>query len=202
MAVEVPSSKFQVPTEKRKWERELALSVADGLSEFLRPHCEPDRICFAGSLRRGKALVGDVEILYVPKIGAVQKPGEMFESEGSLADRMIEELLLCRKIEKRWNKNGIFTWGAANKLATHRATGVPVDFFATTKEFWWMSLVIRTGPADLNIRLAQSARARGLALNAYAAFTELSTGNVVVPKSEREVFELAGVPWAEPEERN
>ncbi len=81
------------------------------------------------------------------------------------------------------------------------ASGVPVDFFATTRERWWVSLVMRTGPADANERLAVSARSRGLMFHAYGAFTRFDTGAQVIPQSEREVFELAGLPWREPRER-
>lgn len=197
-------------TEKKRWPASLAAVVATGLMDQIRPdNClagmfspEPARyIAAAGSLRRRKEEVGDAEILYVPRIGLVQKPGEMFASEGSLADAMIEELVRGGKLAKRPNVDGQFTWGPLNKLAIHKATGLPVDLFATTKENWFVSLVIRTGPKDFNIALIKSAKQRGLQLHAYGAFTEIGTGTPIYPKSEREVFELAGMPWLEPEQR-
>lgn len=198
---------------QRKWECDLARTVADGLIALLQPYCAGsassqsaqgagDYIVAAGSLRRGKLLVGDVEILYVPKIGPVRRPREMFESEGSLADIMIDELVLEGKLAHRPNQNGGFTWGAQNKLAIHKATGMPVDLFATSIERWFVSLVIRTGPRDLNLRLIKSAGERGLKLHAYGGIEDASSGETFFPKSEREVFELCGLRYLEPEERN
>ena len=37
------------------------------------------------------------------------------------------------------------------------ASGIPVDFFATTEEAWFNYLVCRTGPAELNTRIASAA---------------------------------------------
>ena len=45
--------------------RARALMLAQGLIETLRPHCE--RIEIAGSLRRGKPDVGDIELVCIPK---------------------------------------------------------------------------------------------------------------------------------------
>jgi len=155
----------------------------------------------AGSLRRQKPEIGDVEILYAPKIGMVKWPGEMFESEGSVADHALNSLV-GHKLAKRRNAEGHFTWGHLNKLATHIATGMPVDFFATTRDNWFVSLVIRTGPKAFNIALIESAKKRGLQLHAYGAFSQIGTGEPIFPRSEREVFELAGMPWLEPEDRD
>lgn len=187
--------------EKKKWPAPLAKRVALGIMSPLAQVCEPGRLCVAGSMRRGKDEVGDIEILYVSRIGQVQKPGEMFESQGSLADMLIDDLRRGGKLDKRQNINGQFTWGAQNKLAIHKATDLPVDFFSTTEENWFVSLVIRTGPKDFNIGLIQNAKRRGLQLHAYGAYTEIGTGLPIYPKSEREVLELAGLPWIPPEER-
>lgn len=185
----------------KKWSATLAGTVALSLVVSLARVCEEDYLCIAGSMRRQKPEVGDIEILYVPKIGPVQKPGEMFASEGSLADVLIDELRRTGKLDKRPNINGQFTWGAQNKLAIHKATGIPVDFFSTTKENWFVSLVIRTGSKDFNIALIESAKRRGLQLHAYGAYTDIGTGEAIHPQSEREVLELAGLPWIPPEER-
>lgn len=187
-------------TEKKKWPAKLGMTIANGLMDFMRPHCEDGFLTFAGSLRRGKTEVGDVEILYVPKFGDIKKPGEMFCSRGNLADDFLNQLLGV-KLEKRPNVNGGFSWGNENKLALHKATRMPLDLFATTKERWWVSLVIRTGPKEFNISLIQNARKRGLQLHAYGVFTELDSGAAIYPKSEREVLELAGMPWIEPKDR-
>ena len=195
---------------KTKFPRELALKAAKELCAALTPWTEWIKV--AGSLRRRKAEVGDVEILYVPKI-QVERHG-LFQGEEAWFDlaevNSISPLLNSGVLKKRPNVNGSFTWGPQNKLAVHAATGVPVDLFATTNENKWLSLVIRTGPKELNVALILAARERGLALHAYGVFTKLNclengeledTGEKVVPGSEEEVFELCGRKYLEPWER-
>lgn len=185
---------------ERRFDAKLAWAVADGLLATLKPLCEPEHCVVAGSLRRGKDQVGDVEILYIPRPGMIQRPGEMFESEGSLADHAIDQLLF-HKLHKRLSADGKTCWGQWNKLAVHRSTGLPVDFFATTRDRWYVSLVIRTGPKESNLRLIESARARGRQLHAYGVITELGTEADLVPQSEEEVFSLCGLPYQPPGER-
>ena len=71
------------PTKPGKvtFPRAVAIQVARELCEALKPHCE--RLIVAGSLRRGKQEVGDVEILYIPKRG-LGKDGELFEKPVNL----------------------------------------------------------------------------------------------------------------------
>ena len=193
---------LKTKSEKKRWPAATGLAVGNALLERLTPLCQPECCCIAGSLRRKKASVGDVEILYVPKTGLMQKSGEMFESETSLPDDAINKLVRGGKLARRLNVDGHVVWGNLNKLAVHVATGLPVDFFATTWDNWFVSLVIRTGPKDFNIALIESAKKHELQLHAYGTFSRIGTGERIFPRSEREVFELAGMPWLEPERRN
>jgi DNA polymerase/3'-5' exonuclease PolX len=187
---------------KRQWDAGLARAVANGLVELLEPYCLAGMLCAAGSLRRGRATVGDVEICYVSRTGPVRKPGEMFESPCLLADAFIQHLL-GGKLEPRVSRDGITTWGDKNKLALHKATGLPVDLFREPDAAdWWRTLVIRTGPKDLNLRLIAGAERQGLRLHAYGpGFTRRETGEIVPCRSERKVFELCGLEYLEPQER-
>jgi DNA polymerase/3'-5' exonuclease PolX len=135
-----------IESAKARWPANFARRIGDELVEALTPRCE--HVCIAGSLRRGKTKVGDIEILYVPRIGQVRTSGELFPKSGSLADELIEQWLTRGVLTKRPNKNGIPTWGALNKLAAHAASGISVYLFATTRERWFVSLVVRTGSAE------------------------------------------------------
>jgi DNA polymerase (family 10) len=185
-------------SDKQRWPAAIARQVADQLVEALTPRSE--QICIAGSLRRGRADVGDIEILYISRMGQVHKPGELFPQKGSLADELLEQWLTKGIITMRPNVNGSTTWGTWNKLAVHGASGIPVDLFATTAERWFVSLVVRTGSADMNITLASSAQKRGMKLEAYGGLIG-AYGEKIFPASEREVFERLGVPYREPPER-
>lgn len=186
---------------KTKFPRSEAIGVARVLCAVLGPHCEPDRIVVAGSLRRRKEQVGDVEIVYVSH--TVQVMDSLFETkQHPSVDGALADLIGCGEIAMRKNVNGSTMWGAKNKLAVHVASSIPVDFFATTEEAWFNYLVCRTGGAESNLRIATEAQRRGWKWNPYGAgFTELSTGAVIPVKCERDVFELLGLDYLEPWQR-
>lgn len=184
----------------RRYPRAEALAIGEELVRALEPHCE--RIEIAGSIRRGKPDVGDVEILYVPKFGTGLERGSMFESEINLAQRAIETLERDGILKRRLSATGQQTWGEKNKLAVHCASGIPVDLFASTIPNWWVSLVIRTGSAETNLRLTTGAQRLGRTLHAYGSGVSDSSNAVLTPAtSERDVFDLCGVPYLDPNER-
>lgn len=175
-----------------------AMAVAHELTEALRPYCE--RIAIAGSLRRRKPLVGDIEILFVPRME--DRQADMFTSEpADLASEYIDSLLAWGDISKRPNVNGSFSWGQKNKLAIHKS-GIPVDFFATTDDAWWVALVIRTGSKTTNLALTMGANKLGRTLHAYGSGVSSNRGGPsITALTEDHVFDLCGVPYLEPEER-
>ena len=189
-------------TIQTKFPAELAREVADELMAELRPLCEPERISIAGSLRRGKAQVGDLEICYVSRIAPSRRPGDMFDSLNSLADLRLDEWLRYGVLAKRPSVDGVYTWGNLNKLAVHVKTKLPVDFFGADEAGWWRTLVIRTGPKEFNLKLIAGATARGLKLHAYGpAFTDTTSGEVMPCHSEHEFLAMCGREWIKPEER-
>lgn len=186
-------------TTKVKWPRAAALEVARELCTRLKPFCE--KLIVAGSLRRRKQEVGDVEILYISRTEA--RPVDMFTiGTVNLADEEIERMLEDGMLTKRASKIGGTAWGEKNKLALHRS-GMPVDLFRTVPDAWFNYLVCRTGPADSNTRIATEAKRLGYRWNPYGAgFTHLTDGTVTPMHSEAAVFEFVGLPHAEPWERN
>lgn len=184
-------------SDKPKFSRESAMVVANELVAALRPAC--DRVEIAGSLRRGKSTVGDVEILFVPKMDSV--PVDFFGSRElvSQAEGVIARLLGDGTLTKRPSKTGVFSWGEKNKLALHRS-GIPVDLFATYEEAWFNYLVCRTGPAESNLAICNAAIAKGWKWTPYdMGFYRL--GHTERMTSERDVFEFVGLPYHEPEKR-
>ena len=187
---------------KKRWPRAEAISVARDICAALLPVAE--RLIVAGSLRRRKPDVGDVEILYVPRFETEQ--ADMFSTrEANLVNRALDQLLWAGTIQKRPNVNGAFSWGDKNKLAIH-ASGIPVDFFEATNLNWFNYLVCRTGGSENNIRIAAAAQARGWKWNPYAnGFSRggplAGESNFHAVGSEREVFEFVGLPYLEPWER-
>ena len=163
-----PSAATPCSTDKPRFQNQIGMKVAAELCAALKPVC--DKIIVAGSLRRRKATVGDVEILYIGKTEVRQDPADMFARiTVNLADEAIAALEKSGVLERRKNKNGSEMYGRKNKLMRHRATSLPVDLFAATQENWWNYLVCRTGPADSNTRICMAAQVRGWKWNPYGA---------------------------------
>lgn len=185
-------------SDKPKFPRAAALDVARELCRRLKPCC--DRLIVAGSLRRGKESVGDVEILFIP--GTAEIPGDLFSTDTvNLAEAEIARMLEDGTLTKRLSISGSPSWGPRNKLAVHRS-GIPVDLFTATPESWWNYLVCRTGPSESNVRIATIAQERGYQWNPYGqGFTRRSDGTVIPMESEAAVFEFVGMEAKEPGER-
>lgn len=192
--------------EKKRFPYQEALAAALKIRDILTPFCE--KCVIAGSIRRHRAYVGDIELLYIPKL--VPEPRELLpclvDAPAKLynaTDEAIDQMVSTRILSKRKNIKGSFIWGEQNKLAVHVASGIPVDLFSTTPEKWFMALVIRTGGKQTNVALAVAARARGMKLNPYGeGYTVLHSGRVIPCHSEFEVFNFVGLPFNKPEHRS
>src|ERR1051325_11737227 len=153
-------------SDKKRWPWPDAARVAGALCGTLEPCC--DRILIAGSLRRRKATVGDIEIVFVPRLTQAEAT-DFFSAPGTVnhAEGMIAALLNQGVIERRPNVNGSTAWGPKNKLAVHKATGIPVDLFTATQENWFNYIVCRTGGAESNVAVASAAQRKGWKWNPY-----------------------------------
>lgn len=183
-----------------------AMPIAKRFVQFLERHCT--RIVIAGSLRRQKQLVSDIEILFISKITSAPDPQDLFgdrKIQVSAAGLAIDALLASGVLEKRQNTRGSETWGPLNKLGRHVASGIPVDLFETTEDKWWNALVVRTGPKELNKKIAGAALGMGWEWHAYGnGFTRgdgKSSIDRFVAKSEHDVFQHVGLPYQEPKDR-
>ncbi len=181
-----------------KFRREEAVKVAKEIATWLEPVC--DRLIIAGSLRRRKQTVSDVEVLFIPQWG--EEPDGLFDKrQFSKADRVIERMVEEGILEKRKTTMGSFTWGSQNKFAIHAPSRIPVDFFATDQNRWWVAKVIRTGGKKTNLALTTGAIALGRKLHAYGSGFTDRDGSPIVCHSEEEVFQNAGVSYREPWDR-
>lgn len=132
----------------------------------LLAYCE--RIEIAGSVRRRRPLVKDVELVSIPKTYRTNLLGEPVSD--SLTDHLAAAVHdSASPWRRRPNKDGTTTFGPLNKLLTYQ--GFPVDVFTTDARHWGMTMFVRTGPAEWNIRAMQAFRALGLEGHAYGGVT-------------------------------
>jgi DNA polymerase/3'-5' exonuclease PolX len=188
-------------SEKPRFPAAEAKAVAAELLRWLDPACE--RLVVAGSLRREKPTVSDVEILYNAKIEKRRDPVDMFSSIAvHLADEVIATMESVGVLERRKNTIGRETFGPLNKLMRHQASGIPVDLFCEPSlDDWWRSLVIRTGPKELNVRLITTAAKRGIRVHAYGTSLTDVRGAPITCESEEQFFAICGARYLQPKDR-
>jgi DNA polymerase/3'-5' exonuclease PolX len=163
---------------------EQAQQIAARVIDKIEPFC--DRIEVAGSVRRRKPDVGDIEIVCIPR----QLPGGLFGDEWTRHPDFID---------------AVNAWPAVKGLATGKYTqrtlpeGIALDLFTATAQNWGLIYAIRTGSAEFSHRVLASGWSRRGYISTDGMLTQ--RGEPVPVLSERELFDLAGVKWVEPELR-
>ena len=180
----------KVETVRAKWPLDYATKIAEELKTMLEPTCE--RIQIAGSIRRKKPFVGDIELLCIPKVDAF---GSAHLIDCSLAELCAQDVLALRL-----NKRGQHTYGPKNKLLVHPASGINVDLFTADAQNWGMALMVRTGPKECNIMMMTRFRSLGMQGHAYGGVTNAQGREIDCPNEET-VYWLLGWGWVPPEER-
>jgi len=149
-----------------------AQKLAKQIVEQIHPHCE--RIEIAGSIRRRKQECRDVDVVLIPK--------------SFLWPRIIATLQ--RTMDAEVIKRG-------ESIAQLTIKGVNVDLYVASPETYEALILIRTGSAEHNIKLSMLAQKKGLKLTHKG----LTRGDVVIARTEREIFESLDLPYKNPEER-
>jgi DNA polymerase/3'-5' exonuclease PolX len=179
-----------------KWQE--AYFIGQTLLQDLGRGCE--KIELAGSVRRHKAEVKDLEIVAVPKLEARQV-GFWDTAPYSLLEEVLDDLLakgiLVRDCEVR-------RWGERYKRMVHDASGLVIELFMARPHSWGYILALRTGPAEFNRTWASHGYHGGcLPLENQLRDGELlHRGKVVSVETEAAFFKAIGLPCWPPEERS
>jgi DNA polymerase (family X) len=156
----------------------FAQGVADELGEYLAKVEGVQKVTPAGSLRRGKETVGDLDLL-------VTGPG----SEAAL-ERFVKHPKVHEVLGKGVNK-------ASVKFGLE---GLQVDLRALPKESYGAGLQYFTGSKEHSVALRARAQKMGLTLNEYA-LARIDTKEPVARETEEEIYEALGLAWIPPELR-
>ena len=187
--------------EKQKYPIAQVLPVADKVLSQLEPYCE--KLCIAGSVRRKKAFVGDIEILAIPKFETLVPYGELFGNIENLLELKVQEFIEAGIFKLRVKSNGTTTNGHAVKLLVDTKSNIPVDIFITTKENWYSALVCRTGGKLNNEEIAGRAKKTGYRWKmSGCGFEHAITKQMTRMDSEEAIFNFVGLPYLPPEERS
>ncbi len=160
--------------KERRTPIELALPVAREVVAALTTVEGVEAIEYAGSLRRFRETIGDVDIL----VAATDHRAVM---AGFLELPIVSEVL--------------GTGDTKSSILTH--SGMQVDLRVVEPDQYGAALLYFTGSKAHNIRLRQLALDREWTLNEYA-LSEVETEEVVASKTEREIYEALGLGFIEP----
>src|SRR2546422_1833820 len=159
-----------------------ALPLAESLLEALRAHPDVVRCSSAGSLRRHREIIGDIDLLASSKTPA------------KVLDFFAQQSGILNVIAKGETKASVLLEG-----------GIQSDLRVVSDAEFPFALMYFTGSKQHNIVMRQRAIERGLRLNEYGLFrSKIETRDpklLVACKTEEEVFEKLGLHPVAPEMR-
>jgi DNA polymerase/3'-5' exonuclease PolX len=190
-----------------------ALRLATRIQDLLAPHCE--RIEIAGSVRRQRADVKDIEIVAIPKpfetllfqsgIATVVNDWEKVRGDITPEARYTQRII-------RWTVGtdqcfpqllglnlamGPATFG--QKLSGWNET--KLDLFLCTPTNWGLMMVYRTGSKEFNIRWLRQAKKRGYDMTGGQIYAAGRKEPVQI-REEQDLFSRIGMPLVPPQQRN
>ena len=151
---------------------EEALKIAERVKGQLEPYC--NRIQIAGSIRRRKAEVKDIEIVAIPE------------------DRFQIGLIVNKWMKVRGDVGGKY-------IQRTLPDGINLDLFFASKENWGHILAIRTGSTEFSHKVLGT----GWVKAGYKSKEGmLHKGDEPIEiREEMDLFRLIGIDYIEPEKR-
>jgi DNA polymerase (family 10) len=159
-----------------------ALMAAEPILDNLRSHPDVVRCSMAGSLRRFKEIIGDIDFL-----ASSRQPG-------AVLDFFVAQPGVMSVTAKGDTKASVLLEG-----------GIQADLRVVSDAEFPFALAYFTGSKEHNIVMRQRAIQRGLRLNEYGLFkSDVETRDpalLVVCRTEEEIFQQLGLPYIPPELR-
>ena len=163
-----------------------ALPLAENIIEFLRQVKGVKQLEYAGSLRRGKETVGDIDL-----IASASDPSALTHAFRSMA--MIDKVLASGE----------------SKTSVRLADGMQIDLRIVPDSSFGAELLYFTGSKAHNVELRERAQKKKQRLNEYGLFPD--DGKQAPPqergvkpiasKTEESIYKAFGLPWIPPEIR-
>lgn len=156
-----------------------ALPIAEELCARLADLPQAERVAYAGSLRRMRETIGDVDVLV-----ASTDPGPVHEAFRGLD--LVAEVLA----------------GGERKSSVITVRGLQADLRVVDPDAWGAALVYFTGSKAHNIRIRERAVRRDLTLNEYGLCERDpdsgEAGAMVASRDEADVYAALDLPWIPP----
>jgi len=153
---------------------DVAMAIAEEIVAELAdvPGCL--RCTYAGSLRRMRETVGDVDVL-----------------AASLEPEPLMQAL------RTWSGTAETIVGGTKKTSIRTTTGLQVDLRVVPPDSWGAALQYFTGSKAHNVKVRTMAVRAGLKLSEYGLF-DAKTGELIASRTEEELYERLGLEWVPP----
>lgn len=151
---------------------ERAQKTADAIVKRLAPYCK--KIEVAGSIRRRRPRVRDIDIVLIPS-----DPWNLHHEILGLGQMRM----------------------SGGKIMRVMVGSIQVDIYVATEETWATLLLIRTGSTENNIRLCSTAKKKGWHLSADGSGLFNEAGERIAGDTELSIYQALGLPFQKPEQR-
>lgn len=151
------------------------MPTAKEVLEKLKSLKEVEQVDLAGSIRRRKETIGDVDFLVVSK-----------ESK-----KVMDFFVALPGVEKIWGKGG-------TKASVRMREGFDMDLRILQPRSYGSALQYFTGSKEHNVATRRIAIDKGLKLSEYGLFRG---SKMIAGKTEEEIYKAIGMPWIPPEIR-
>ena len=160
----------------------LMIDQADYLVERLQLHMKEcaavQRIDFAGSYRRGKETIGDLDVLVI--------------SDDNVA--VMDHFGTFTAIQETIARGD-------TKMSVRVTDSFQVDLRVVAEKSWGAALQYFTGSKEHNVRIRGLAKSKGMKINEYGVFDANDESKVLAGADEKAIYKLVGMPWVPPEMR-
>ena len=154
---------------------DVGYETAAQLSSYIRAFKGTGEVTAAGSLRRGRETVGDLDLLITG------------HDLSKLGDYLLKFPAIASVLAR-----------GDDKVSFKLATGMQVDVRILPSECYGAALMYFTGSKEHNVALRDRAKRRGLKLSEYGLFRG---EEVVASRTEEDIYRALDLPWIAPELR-
>lgn len=171
-----------------------ALKIATELHKQINPNCY--KCAVAGSLRRRKEDVKDIEIIAIPK--PFYRTHSLIGPQSSDLLKVLAKLELV-KGKMVYGKTRYTQWIVPEGFI-EGSEAIKLDLFFTTEQSWGRTLAMRTGPGLYSKNVLSVAYLKA----GYTSKDNIlydKNGNAVSVPEEKDFFKLIGIPYVQPWDR-
>ena len=153
---------------------DTAMQVAEEIVTALSavPRCQ--RCTYAGSLRRMRETIGDIDVL-------AAAPDSKALMAAFVGLPLVADVIVT----------------GTKKTSIRTTAGLQVDLRVVPLESWGAALQYFTGSKQHNVRVREIAVRKGLKLSEYGLF-QVDSGELVVSETEEDVYAKLGLAWVPP----